>query len=122
MHSPKMATVGPRVPSALGIAESKSKTRAMVPHLMSIKHARNQSKQDYMSDIRSQGSSNYNLSLHHKSPTTKRRTLAGAQAPGTMKVTNSGSVQMESKVPHINLKFQRNLKKMSSEARFESNK
>jgi hypothetical protein len=122
LHSPKMANVGPRVPSALGIAESKSKSRMVPPNVVTVKHARNQSKQDHMSDIRSQGSSNQNFSLHHKSPTSKRRTLAAGQTSATMKLTNSGSLQKESIVPHINLKFQRNMKKMSSESRIESNK
>lgn len=39
-----------------------------------------------------------------------------------MKLTSSGSLQKESIVPHVNLKFQRNMKKMSSESRIDPNK
>lgn len=92
LHSPKMANVGPRVPSALGVAESKTKPRMVPPNGLTLKHARNQSKQDHMSDVRSQGSSNQNFSMNHKSPTSKRRTLAVGQTSATMKLTNSGSL------------------------------
>lgn len=120
-HSPKMAEVGPRVPSALGIAESKAQnSRVMVPsHLLSIKHARNRSNHDHTSDLRS--NSSYNLSAQNKSP-IKRRNLGATHQSINAKVPNSSQIQKESTVPHTTLRFQRNLKKMSSESRIDSNK
>ena len=44
LHSPKMAKIEPRIPSALALAENKGKTRMSSNSGMNQKHNRNDSK------------------------------------------------------------------------------
>lgn len=68
INSPKMAKIEPRIPSALGISENKTKTRIPSNSGLQFKHNRNESKYENASDVRSQESSNNNFTIKHKSP------------------------------------------------------